>query len=136
MYWGYTYVAAQKSEFIGAKIGLLAIFWNIILLYFSAFSNSMFYCTAAWSIPNVLLFLSLTSNTTHNFLKSKIFNTKLLVFIGNISFEIFLIHQLVFRYMAYIFKTIGQPNSLCIYFLGSIITIILSILYKKMKIKF
>ena len=99
---GYTYVAGQKSEIIGAKIGLLAIFWNIILLYFSAFSNSMFYCTAAWSIPNVLLFLSLISSKKHNYLKEKILNTKLLVFIGNISFEIFLIHQLVFRYGIYI----------------------------------
>ena len=128
---GYTYVAAQKSEIIGTKLGLLAILGNIILLYFSAFSNSMFYCTAAWSIPNVLLFLSLTGNTTHNFLKSKIFKTKLLVFSGNISFEIFLIHQLVFKYMAYIFKTIGLPNSIWIYILGIIITIILSVIYKE-----
>ncbi len=127
----YTYVAGQKSEIIGAKIGLLAIFWNIILLYFSAFSNSMFYCTAAWSIPNVLLFLSLISSKKHNYLKEKILNTKLLVFIGNISFEIFLIHQLVFRYMAYIFKTIGLPNSILIYLFGIIITIILSVLYKE-----
>lgn len=128
---GYTYVAAQKSEIIGAKLGLLAIFGNIILLYFSAFSNSMFYCTAAWSIPNVLLFLSLTANKRHNYLKEKTFNTKLLVFIGNISFEIFLIHQLVFRYMAYIFKTMGLPDSIWIYVFGIIITVVLSVLYKE-----
>lgn len=33
--------------------------------------------------------------------------------------------------MAYIFKTIGLPNSILIYLFGIIITIILSVLYKE-----
>lgn len=127
---GYTYVALQKNKNINAQFIAIVIILDTVLLYNSAFSNSMYYCTAAWTLPNILLFLSLESDSISS-LKENIFKNKFLVFIGNISFEIFLIHLLVFNYVAFVFRKIGYQGSIWIYILGCLITIVLSVLYQK-----
>ena len=53
-----------------------------------------FFSVSAWTIPNVILLLCILFNEGRNTLINKIFTNKLIVYIGNISFEFFMLHTL------------------------------------------
>lgn len=135
---GYMYVSSKEKETvnkIGSKCIIFAILCNLSLLYLSAHSNNWFYLTAAWIIPNIALFAGIINNN-FNYIKTKFFNNKFLVFIGNISFEIFLIHFLVFKYFTYYSKKIGLDDTIWVYILSFSLTVLISVIYKNGEKKF
>ena len=58
-------------------------------------NENEFFSVFLWYFPSVLLIYLLAVKEK---LLTKVFENKLLVFFGNISFELFLIHQLFIRY--------------------------------------
>lgn len=94
-------VFAKKSAFIDRHASLLQFFSiSILTLFISAayyfgihlkFKFSIYYI-----IPMALLILSIA---TRNGFLSKILHNKILIFLGESSFALYLIHQLVIRYI-------------------------------------
>lgn len=112
-----------------------ALILGTLLVFASMDSESELFSSAAWVTPSVLLLLSVYRG--ENNAVGSIFKKKGLVFIGNISFELFLIHQLVIRYMTSMITHMGLEINSLIYVTAILVSIILAALLnrKKQKIK-
>lgn len=64
-------------------------------------NHSEIFSVVAWAVPSVLLLYLLAQKAEF---VSSLFSAKLLVFLGNISFELFLVHQLMIRYAEFFWK--------------------------------
>ena len=82
---------------------------TVSLIVLSLERQSELFSTALWTIPCGMIILSLAAgDKTSNIIKM-LFENKLILFIGNISFEIFLIHQLVIRYLTAFTEKVLKP---------------------------
>lgn len=112
-----------KRVWICLPVTLLILSVYTAILGITLETKDSFYAVAPWSIPTIVLI-----GIIGIFYKyENIFNSRFLVFIGNISFELFLIHQLVIRYM----ETANSKLSLqfydfVLYSMASIISIIVA----------
>lgn len=88
------------------------------------------YLVAFWSIPSVMLIGLLYLGEGDSRIVNIIFKNPILVFIGNISFELFLIHQLVIRYVRGIYGKIVLEKSFLLYALAIVIAVVVSWCYK------
>lgn len=100
------------------------------ILYSSLNSSSGMYMVVLWVIPSILLIILLYLGKDGSRMVNIVFKNSILVFIGNISFELFLIHQLVIRYMRSIYNRIGLGKRLSLYILAIIISVVVSYCYK------
>lgn len=120
---------------------------ELLAVLFSIGSCTVFYLVAAktnvpaikwWTntsifiIPSIILvYLSANNN---NFI-SRILSNKLLVYLGNMSASLFLIHQMVFKYFEFIYKHLTKNEYVAKWY--SILTILaISILYTHVWNKF
>lgn len=85
-----------------AGAGLAAL--GIAYAAWRGLQTPMLFYSAAWIVPSNLLILFFAA-----FDEAASLRARLLVFLGNISMEFFLIHQLVLRYAKLWFDTAAQP---------------------------
>lgn len=93
--------------------------------------KNYFYYVSAWTFPSMIIVGTAAVNCSH--LTKIVFENKIIVFVGNISFEIFLIHQLVIRYMSIFSKRIGfKGTEWYISVLDFIISFVAAIIWRKL----
>lgn len=120
------------SETVREWLFLFVLVLSICLLTSSMNSNNEIYLAVCWTLPaGLLLFLAAPvemneENSRHLIIK-KILENKTMIFIGNISFELFLTHQLCIRYMSILFRRIGLGGSLWQFFCAAGLSMLASI---------
>lgn len=96
-----------KDKKSGIALSVLSLFGSVALLLLSMHSNHNIFLSAVWTVPvSGLLYGILKLEHEGHFFKNKI-----LVWIGNISFEIFLVHQLIIRYCSKIIEKMLGRNA-------------------------
>ena len=108
---------------------LLVYYFYIISEYF----NAEYYDVVVWSLPSTFIVLGLTF-TKPGSLSSLLFCNKAIVWLGDISFELFMFHQVILRYL-YLYATQYFPlykASLTVFLLAFIISVIISLLWRKL----
>lgn len=83
---------------------------SMILLFLSFNTNNEVFSALVWAVPTMLLILSLYLGDRKK-CTIYFFRNKYVLFVGNISFYIFLSHQLIIRYCNQFLKTIGITNT-------------------------
>lgn len=78
---------------------IVSVVMSAVILYVSLSIDSVYFLTAIWSIPAILLVGVSALGDNESKTVTVLFQNSIIVFIGKISFELFLIHQLVIRYM-------------------------------------
>lgn len=76
---------------------------------------------AIWYIPSLLIIWEVCN--------CKKYKSNILSNLGNITFELFLIHQLVIRYVQRIFRKMNFDNRYIIFIVAFILSIVTSYLY-------
>ena len=115
---------SEKNNY-ALQFGIIAtIIIVLVLLETSFFINSDWYLNAVWIIPILLLLGMLVCE--EGTVDRIIFKNKIILFIASISFELFLIHQLVIRYMDRISKSIALNNSIIEFILSFALSILLA----------
>lgn len=109
------------SKCLGELMVFIAIIVLSILAYYSFEHSSAFLLSFAWALPVMLLISGLDVCGNRSTIVNNIFSNKFIVFIGEISFEFFLIHQLIIRYLSFINKYIQFENY--IYLIAFCITV-------------
>lgn len=129
---GGTYVLIHdKTKRWMLYIGIILAIAILVISINADFSNEMF-SSALWIIPSALIIPVVTEKNLPTL--------KPLIRIGNISFELFLIHQLVIRYLSVVFNyigfsdTIGRSVVLAVIALAT--SIIAAILYRRLQNRF
>ena len=116
-----------KDFFFNKFLVIAALVMGFINIYFSFGSKSEIFSVVVWSIPSCFLICGTILNTAvGNFL----FGNKIMVWLGNISFELFLIHQLVIRYTHLILRKFGYTPDIFAYLTVLVLSIILALLWQ------
>lgn len=93
----------------------MAILLASLLIVLSLNSNSEYFSVAVWFIPTIMMISAAALGDGASRIIDVIFSNKVIKYIGNISFEFFLIHQLVIRYLTSIFSKLLNYRGLFIY---------------------
>ena len=120
------------EEYKNRKLLYEGLIISLIILYISLEIKSVFFLVTTWSLPATLIILGLTNSRLDHF-ASLIFCNRIIVKLGDISFELFMFHQLIIRYLSF-FSNKFFPiykNSLFIYLLAFILSVIMSLLWKR-----
>ena len=110
---------------------IFSLVLSITLLYSSLNVNNALYLTFIWAIPSILLIGVLALGNSTQKINKWVFENPMVVFIGNISFELFLLHQLVIRYVETICSKVGLDRNVAIYVVAIIVAIIISYSWQK-----
>lgn len=107
----------------------------IICLCFLVISSNQkneIFSVVSWTIP-VIAIIALTGREVFSFRFSfTLFNNRFIQFFGRISFELFLIHQLVIRYVRIIFSLLGiKSEKIFVDCMAIILAVICTVLYRK-----
>lgn len=106
--------------------GLILAIGMLISSVFAYSTNELF-SSALWIIPSVLIIPTVTENSLPAW--------KPFIILGNISFELFLIHQLIIRYLnlvlGHIFAIESLVNNLVIALAAFVISIGATMLYRR-----
>lgn len=101
-----------------------AVASSVVLLSLSLNSQSEFYSVCAWTLPCTMLLLSVALAEEWLLTVFRcVFENFFIVFVGNISFEFFLLHQLIIRYGSVLANKIGFESDIlfgCVLLLTSI----------------
>ena len=124
---GGTYVLAHKNIKIWMlPTGLTLAIGMLISSAFADFTNELF-SSALWIIPSVLIIPTVTENSLPAW--------QPFIILGNISFELFLIHQLIIRYLNLVLGHIvaieSLVNKLVIALAAFVISIGATMLYRR-----
>ena len=90
---------------------LLAITMCIVLTVLSMNFEGLFFTVSVWTIPVLTLTMSVALGASKAPMVRWVFENRIIVFMGNISFEFFLLHQLAIRYCRKIGEYIGIGDS-------------------------
>lgn len=131
---GVYYIAKFLQQKMGShaslKINVLlasAVIANMLLLILSAQQQSEFFSVCVWTLPCMMLLLALVMAEVH---PSQglclVFENRVFVFMGDISYEFFLIHQLVIRYGQVIFRRIGLQENIWFGVVLLVVSVLLS----------
>lgn len=96
----------------------------IILTVFSLNTQSEYFLTAVWFIPAIMMISAAALGDRVSKIIDTVFSNKVILYIGKLSFELFLIHQLVIRYVSVIFNKLLNYNGLFIYVSALLISIL------------
>lgn len=127
-------VLKTKSKIIrggGYILSLAILLLSIGVLTPSALFEHNVFLTAVWTVPAVAaVFIAVQLD---NRIISLLLKNKVMVFIGNISFELFLIHQLSIRYCMALFTHFGinMPWLYCL--IAVVLAVIASAIYQKLE---
>ncbi len=109
--------------------GIFAITTSIILMFLSSFNVAGdWFFVAAWLVPSMLMTAFAASNTS---ISRVIFSNRVIRAIGDISFEIFLIHSVYTKYIYYKYMAHTQlgmkavAGIACLNFIASVLTAII-----------
>lgn len=108
-----------------------AIFLGFLGIFLSMGSDSEIYSATVWVFPTAVLLFSVYRNDEIK-AKSSLFTSRFFVFLGDISFELFLIHQLIIRYFSIIVHRLGFKMNEYIYIIAIFISIFVSVILNKM----
>lgn len=130
------YVRTHKNKIskISFPIFNVSVISMLIIFIISVDSNSEFFSTAFWFMPSAMMIMAVSSGEKRIELIDKVFSNKIIIFIGDISFEFFLFHQLVLRYLSYVighFPIYSLGQKILIPILSFAVTIILSFVWHK-----
>ena len=128
---GGTYVLAHKNIKIWMlPTGLILAIGMLISSVFAYSTNELF-SSALWIIPSVLIIPTIVEKSLPAW--------QPLVSLGNISFELFLIHQLVIRYLNLVLNHMGviDPlvNNIVLALVALPISVVLTILYRRFQLQ-
>lgn len=102
---------------------LLLVSSLALILLGTCYEHEMF-STAVWSIPSAVLLYLLAKKEQ---ILTTVFEMRWLIFLGNISFELFLLHQLVIRYFSTAWhKCVGNDIPSLGYIIPLLISIVLA----------
>lgn len=119
----------------GAILIIIALLTLGSLSGYSFYNSSAFLLSFVWTIPVMILIggLDICGNSSN--VVNVIFSNRFIIFIGEISFEFFLVHQLIIRYLNYVNKYIHIGN--CVYLVAFLLTLWLATyIHKKSDILF
>lgn len=126
-------VYKDKIKFSGVGVIIVSI-TLILLLALSIESNSEFFAASIWCLPVALLLGFLYIGDEDSKIINWFFKNKLIVCLGNISFEFFLIHQLVIKFSEKIFEKIQWGKSFWLYLLAFTISVLCAFIINKIKL--
>lgn len=109
---------------------LSSVFILCILSVISIDTQSEYFSVCFWTVPVILLLLSVAMGDKQSRLIIGVFQNKAAMFMGEISFEFFLIHQLVIRYVEKICTKLVLDRNLWQYFIAFVISVLLSVGYR------
>lgn len=112
-------------------IGIFSIVLSLGLLYFSLNIDSVYYMVAVWSIPALLLVAICALGNNKSKVIIFLFQNSIILFIGSISFELFLIHQLVIRYMQVLCGKLEIEISILHYIIAIWIAVLAGFVWQK-----
>lgn len=92
------------------------------LMVVSCYMGNNYYLTAVWTMPASVLVTSLYNITIEESF-SKNLMWKVLITLGEISFEFFLLHQLSIRYLSIVCRKLSLPY-VCVYAIAFVISLI------------
>lgn len=134
---GMTFLLVDRFRNNGKRIELLSIVGSMIILtilvMLSLESKDEIYATACWAIPVVMLILGIGLCAEDSKMMRSVFENRIIVFIGNISFELFLFHQLIIRYMDRVWSKFDFPNNNVRYLIALLISAFVSLAYQKLE---
>lgn len=88
---------------------------NVLAAVISLKGGHELFSAAAWTAPAMGLLLCMVLECPGNRVKKILFENRGIVFLGNISFELFLIHQLCIRYVLKISSMLGMEENRYMY---------------------
>lgn len=120
-----------KPFYIDLLFGI-SLFSMFFLFVLSINNNSEFFSTSVWFIPSLIMLFAIVNGDKSSKLIDSVFSNKVITFIGNISFEMFLIHQLVIRYLTIISnKIIKYNNGIVIGLFAFLVSVLCAVLWQK-----
>lgn len=118
-----TYQQKKNVSDIRMLLILFLISSSALILLGTRYEHEMF-STAVWSIPSAVLIYLLAEKEQ---ILTTVFEMRWLIFLGNISFELFLLHQLIIRYFTTGWhKWIGQDVPSLGYIIPLLVSIVLA----------
>lgn len=140
---GYLYISGNKKiatkKILLIMLALFAIalsIWNCALFYFVSQKTNVpaikWWTNTSLFVVSSMLMIYVATYSDNLF--SRILSSKIFIFIGNISAYLFLIHQMVFKYFEFLFKSIAKKEYVATWYYTLIIftiSVILAIITDK-----
>ena len=97
----FTWLLVSKQDKVNYLSLTTAIIIEIIFLTTVIFTRNEYFLSFLWAVPSIIIIGEIYKIEVIVKRKAiyRVFTNKMMVLIGNISFELFLIHQLVIRYI-------------------------------------
>lgn len=111
---------------------LFAMAACIVFVALSMNFDSRLFCVAVWGLPVLAIIMSAALGANKVSLVRWVFENPLIVFMGNISLEFFLLHQLAIRYCRKIASYIGIEESVVFGIGIGLLSIAAAWIYQKM----
>lgn len=92
-----------------------------------------FFLVAIWSIEIIVLLVGISISDGDTIIERVLFNNKVILWIGDLSFQIFLFHQFINTYVQTIFSKFCSINILLIRIIALVITLICSLIWSKLE---
>lgn len=114
-YGAYQLAKELKTSFVAVRYIYISILSAVaacaVLIELSMNSSSRLFAVAVWTLPALVLIMSVAIGANKVLLVRWAFENRMIVFVGNISLEFFLLHQLSIRYCNKIASYIGIEKS-------------------------
>ena len=107
----------------------LAIATLAVGFILSAGVKNEFFSVCAWICPVAIIIISIAVGDSRSKLFACLFKNKIILFLGSFSFELFLWHQLIIRYLTAISNKINVEIGAWIYLIAFAISISTSVVY-------
>ena len=115
----------ERINYLFVPVVIYEIFFVVISRTMNTNFPREFFSVSAWTIPNIILLACILLNEGRDNFINKIFTNKFIVYIGNISFEFFILHTLVLRVTGWLFKKMFvESHTFSVYAAALILTII------------
>lgn len=131
---GCVYVIVRNTKISEKRFSYtdMGIFIALLLctgiLILSMSQNSEIYAVACWTIPVCILVACIALGSLRkSFLVRSLFENKVIVWIGNISFELFLTHHLIIRYTRLLFSKANLGDSFLLYVVAIVLSFVVSV---------
>lgn len=136
---GYIYKKAmneKKRNLVGNERGnsimyTVALLICIVITFLTNLYRTELFSAFAWTIPCMLIVYSVAVSDADNGGINQIFTSKILQFLGDISFELFLWHQLVMRYVLKLASNFTNDDTWYLYLIAFAISVLLSYITHK-----
>lgn len=123
---GYIYFKKKNCKRENTFVFLCVLFVCCINVLFSNMYKSELFSSFVWTIPCAYVVYRVALANEDNTYLHSVFESKILQFLGSISFELFLLHQLVVRYILKIASKWVDDDAWYLYLVSLIISLVLS----------